>query len=205
MELPKSNVAGYDRTASLDEKSGNAGRPKVETGMSLLDNDPLPTYTASSCTFTGSGLLLPVTMVSLQGIVQYSAPNSSLSPDRSTQTIRMDPENSDCDSLTRLIQLQGSLPPRPIVRIQGTHVDFVYSWGTTRVDFDLTLDVTPSIAQSFVGGSRSMYLDIGRKPPGMRHNAHDNQSQLRDCAQGFADDCSKDKRLVLVLNHLLLS
>lgn len=74
----------------------------------------------------------------------YRIPESMISDDQTTRYVSVAPLANN-DGIKSLLKRQMSLPPRPVVRIQGTHIDRLYSWGNIRTDFDLTLDITPLI------------------------------------------------------------
>jgi hypothetical protein len=75
----------------------------------------------------------------------YRIPLSTVSEDKTTCTTTDSQLTSDPHVLYEFICKQLRMPPRPVVRILGTHPDWCYSWGNTKVDFDLMLDVTPLI------------------------------------------------------------
>ena len=75
----------------------------------------------------------------------YHLPPSTVSEDKTTCTTTDGQLTSDPHVLYEFLRQQLRMPPRPVVRILGTHPDWCYSWGNTKVDFDLMLDVTPLI------------------------------------------------------------
>ena len=73
---------------------------------------------------------------------------STVSEDKTTCTTTDSQLTSDPHVLYEFLRQQLRMPPRPVVRILGTHPDWCYSGGNTKVDFDLMLDITPLICSA---------------------------------------------------------
>ena len=135
--------------ACFDSRNAQSNVGESSTGP---DYDPLPTnhdqppqYSANISFVSRKSDLLPVSVVSPIDFSSYRLPHGTISDDKTTCTTT-DPElTHNAATLFELLQEQAALPPKPIVRIRGTHIDWVYSWGNTRTDFDLTLDIMPLI------------------------------------------------------------
>jgi hypothetical protein len=119
--------------------------------------------------------------------MSYRLPADTLSGDETTRTTTDLGVTSNAAVLYNLLKEQAALPPKPVVRIRGTHTDYIYSWGTTRTDFDLTLDVMPLIMPTSI--TRLTYVKI--KPiPGDNNPA----DPLRSWVQRFCSDPAECKR-----------
>lgn len=70
-------------------------------------------------------------------ISQYLPPGAVTSKDGCTVTIQNTNLCSDPDALVRFINTQAALPPRPEIRITGTH----NSYGENKTDFDIRVNV----------------------------------------------------------------
>lgn len=69
---------------------------------------------------------------------KYSPPNSTLSDDQNIVTCTTSNLLKDPFALVTFIHEQCSLPPKPMMRFKGTHIDMHQ---TTQVDFDLQLNL----------------------------------------------------------------
>jgi hypothetical protein len=105
--------------------------PKYVTTLPGPTNRPIP----GPITSTPSGL----------EFADYHLPKSTVSEDKTTCTITASHLASDFYVRYEFLVKQLRMPPRPVVRILGTHPDWCYSWGNTKVDFDLMMDITPLI------------------------------------------------------------
>lgn len=145
-----------------------------------------PEYTASSSLSRLSRRVPSVFFPSID-FTSYCLPGGTFSDDQTTRTTT-DPElTSSPPSLYAFLKEQIALPPKPVVRIKGTHIDYVYSWGTTRTDFDLTLDVMPLIMPT----SETRPTCVNIKP-----NPADNglADPLRSWVQRFCNDSAECNR-----------
>ena len=136
----KSIEAGFDSC-----RSGSFHDTPSSYGVSTDGHEEPPTYVAtSSCAMTGC-ILQPVTNLSPFSFTAYRLPMSTWSDDMTmcTTTACHLPDNPS--ALFELIRKQLALPPKPIVRITGSHADWCYSWGNTKIDFDITLDIMPLV------------------------------------------------------------
>jgi hypothetical protein len=113
------------------------------SNQTLNYRDPPPTYHSqpSSTPTPSPDLRLPPQVFGVD-FLAYRLPNSIVSSDRVTRQVSISPSQWNTSSLTELISQQANLPPQPLIKIRGTHIDKLYSWGTTKTDFDLTLDLT---------------------------------------------------------------
>lgn len=164
-------------------------------GVSYPGQDEPPEYAARSSLPMLSGPS-PEVLLSSIDFSSYCLPASTVSDDMTTRTTT-DPELiSNATALYTLLKEQATLPPKPVVRIHGTHIDYVYSWGTTRTDFDLTLDVMPLIMPTST--TRLNYVNV--KPnPGDESLA----DPLRSWVQRFCNNAAECKRYEQSLLQLL--
>jgi hypothetical protein len=94
---------------------------------------------------------VPVLVTSTASVLEfadYHIPQSTLSKDKTTCTTTASQLTSDPHVLYEFLRQQLRMPPRPVVRVLGTHPDWCYSWGNIKVDFDLMLDITPLICSA---------------------------------------------------------
>jgi len=77
--------------------------------------------------------------------MKFRYSSDTISDDKTTYTTTEPELTYNATALFKLLQKQLTLPPKPVVRITGTHIDWMYSLGNTRTDFDLTLDIMPLI------------------------------------------------------------
>ena len=89
--------------------------------------------------------VLVTSTASVLEFADYHIPQSTLSKDKTTSTTTASQLTSNPHVLYEFLRKQLRMPPRPVVRILGTHPDWCYSWGNTKVDYDLMLDITPLI------------------------------------------------------------
>ena len=144
-----------------------------------------PAYAASN-SMPRSGEPLPTGLLPFVDFTSYRLQAGTLSADETTRTTTDPGVTSNAESLYTLLREQAAVPPKPVVRIKGTHIDYVYSWGTTRTDFDLALDMMPLIVPTST--TRLNYVNI--KP-----NPGDNPADpLRSWVQSFCDDPAECKR-----------
>ena len=140
MAFAKSIEAGFDSCQA--ESSHNKAS---SYGVSTDGHDEPPTYVAtSSRAMTGYLLQLP-TNIPPFSFTAYRLPMSTWSDDRTTCTTTASHLADNPSALFELIRKQLTLPPKPVVRITGTHADWCYSWGNTKIDFDIALDIMPLI------------------------------------------------------------
>ncbi|KAI9655226.1 MAG: hypothetical protein M1831_004936 [Alyxoria varia] len=110
---PPSNTQSSDPTANRVSRNKH-GAPRID-------------YTA----------YIPTMLQPSGGGPSRSHPPVTLSADQSTITATL-PTNYPVDALTALMRTQAELPPRPAIRIKGSHRGYT-SWKT---DFDLWIDLT---------------------------------------------------------------
>lgn len=117
----------------------------------LLDIDEPPSYSGrSTSTPTATNASALAQAVGLPGLnfSQYVVPKGTLSDDKTTVTTTLPGFYTDYEVLVELLQQQAAIPPKPIVRILGSHspIEHHRTW-TTKIDFDLMLNVTPLLWQ----------------------------------------------------------
>jgi hypothetical protein len=134
---------------------GNARGSQPQSAPSLIDTQPPeepPSYTNATSVTTPSRPQRPATpprqrynpiealsLLSSIRFASYPILNSTIDPKRAVTTTTYAPFYSSPSSLTKLLTEQSNLPPRPLIRIRGTHVN---SSTQTVVDFDLVLNLT---------------------------------------------------------------
>ena len=78
----------------------------------------------------------------------YRLPQSALSQDQVQLTITSSTYFENAKSLIQLVRDQAPLLPRPLTQIKGSHSEYGKAYGPDKIDFDLSLDMTPLL----VGG-----------------------------------------------------
>ena len=73
----------------------------------------------------------------------YCLPQSSLSEDHVRLTTTSPTAFESPQSLVQLIREQALLPPRPLIHIKGSHSEYGKAYGADKIDFELSVDVTP--------------------------------------------------------------
>ena len=145
-----------------------------------------PEYVASNSLPRLRGPLPSVLLPSVD-FTAYRLPASTLSENETTRTTTDPGFTSNVALLYTVLKEQTALPPKPVVRIKGTHVDYVYSWGTTRTDFDLTLDIMPLIVPTST--TRLNYVKIKPNP------ADSSPADLlRSWVERFCNDTAERRR-----------
>lgn len=92
-------------------------------------------------------------------------PDATLSADETVVTVSSDTLTSDSSALLQFLKYQAQLPPRPQIRIKGTHT----SDGESQVDFDIRLDLhrylmTRAVQQPPNAAGQDPANDAGQKP-----------------------------------------
>jgi hypothetical protein len=143
-----------------------------------------------------SGSLQPVTSVQFD-LRQYQIPHFTISEDQTTVTTTSPLYTSNPGALIELLQHQAALPPKPLVRIKGTHSEYGASYGPIRTDFDLTMNLMPLIVRA--GTDKWNYLRIlspGEncfRVGGMLASEKEDMG-LDEWARRFCDDQAASKR-----------
>jgi hypothetical protein len=186
MASAKSVEAGFHSTRTDCGENDDQYNPQHGHGAPHPGQGEPPEYTASSSLSRLSGPL-PIVFLPSIDFMSYRLPAGTLSDDETTRTTT-DPElTSSPPALFALLKEQIALPPKPVVRIRGTHIDHLYSWGTTRTDFDLTLDVMPLVMPTLK--TRLTYVNIKPNP------ADSSQADpLWSWVQQFCYDSAECKR-----------
>ena len=153
------------------------------------EHDCPPTYTADVPLASATPTPQPIREVTHIDFSSYHLQDGLLSDDKTTSTTTLPELSDNATALFKFIQAQAMLPPKPVVRITGTHIDQVYSWGSTRIDFDLTLDIMPLLVQA--GPNHSGYLKV--QPIS---DEIDPEASVRAWVQQFCDDPNDCKRYV---------
>ena len=149
-KVAETDIPSYPN--SIEEGGDHDFAGHTNVGLASMEDEP-PKYT----TETGADPSLSGPLSPSINYSKHLLPNGTLSSDRTTRTTT-DPELlHDPEALCAFLRQQIALPPKPIVRIRGTHSDKVYSWGAKRTDFDLTLDLTPLLLPTT---SRSSHLNV---------------------------------------------
>ena len=172
----------------------NASGVETQTGTSLgrdiypFRQDSPPQYSGNPLFTPQKNKLLPATSLPPIDLGSYRLPCGALSEDK-TACITTNPAFYEHPAaLFKLLKEQAALPPNPVIRVRGTHVDWVYTWGNTRADFDLTLDIMPLILPAVT--PRPSYTNI--RPLQSNEPGAD---PLRSWVQQFCDDPSQSKRV----------
>ncbi len=126
-------------------QSRSSHHEALSYGVSTDGHDEPPTYVATSSRPMTGYLLQPITNLPPFSFTAYRVPMSTWSDDRTTCTTTASYLADNPSALFELIRKQLTLPPKPGVRITGTHADWCYSWGNSKIDFDITLDIMPLI------------------------------------------------------------
>ncbi|KAF2153676.1 hypothetical protein K461DRAFT_292393 [Myriangium duriaei CBS 260.36] len=104
--------------------------------------EELPSYDDASRSSGKSHVRSTVTTASHIDPAAYNIAHSSVSEDKTTRTTTMSSLSQTPDALIKFIYNQSALPPRPVIRITGTHLRHNE---TISPDFDLLLNITPYI------------------------------------------------------------
>jgi hypothetical protein len=88
----------------------------------------------------------PLAIVRHINFAKYTLPQSSLSDDQTTTTCTDLTLFNDPTAFVETLFEQASLPPKPLIHIQGVHSEWNASYGPDEIDFDLTLNMMPLIA-----------------------------------------------------------
>ena len=73
----------------------------------------------------------------------YRLPQSVLSQDHVQLTTTSSTYFENAQSLVQLVRDQALLPPRPFIHIKGSHSEYGKAYGADKIDFELSLDMTP--------------------------------------------------------------
>ena len=73
----------------------------------------------------------------------YRLPHSAISQDHVQLTTTSLTYLENAQSLVQLVRDQALLPPRPLIHIKGSHSEYGKAYGEDKVDFELSLDMTP--------------------------------------------------------------
>ncbi|ETN42875.1 uncharacterized protein HMPREF1541_02033 [Cyphellophora europaea CBS 101466] len=132
-------------SSSHGTSTGASTNPNASTGIATT------TSTSPSRSHPPTNPLAQLASLASLPFHQYQVPASALNPDRTTLTTTHAPFLTNPDSLTNLILQQSALPPKPSLRISGTHKT---SSGETTTDFDLTLSLLPLLDVTEPSSSR---------------------------------------------------
>ncbi|MCJ1453676.1 hypothetical protein MMC28_004024 [Mycoblastus sanguinarius] len=128
----------------------------------------------------------------------YQLPHSTLSLDKTTTTTSSSDLTSDVPALLSLLQAQAALPPKPLVRIKGSHSEYGAAYGPDKIDFDVVLNVMPLLRQGgslqvMPGEDQASSTGKGEKNGVMG----DNGGSLEEWARRFCADDAESKSFVL--------
>lgn len=123
-------------TSELD---GQQAQP-VDLVVPSMSNEEAPPAYNSRPQYEAQASIPP--LVCTADSLAHLPPGASISDDLTTTYIDVSKYGNNTEAILGQFERQAALAPRPIVRIRGTHRDWVYSWGNLRIDFDLFLDVT---------------------------------------------------------------
>lgn len=153
-----------------------------------------PNYFANSSSLPKTSDLQPIADFPRIDFSSYRLPRGTISNDKTTCTTTELMLTHDASALLQLLQRQAALPPKPLVRIRGSHADRVNTWGHTKIDFDLTLDVMPLIMPSV--SMHSGYISV--KP--ISGDERDSDP-LESWVRRFCNDTTECKRYVCTLSN----
>ena len=123
-------------------------RSRTPSSFTELLEEP-PKYVSTLPRSTNRPVPGPITSTASElQFADYRLPLGTVSEDKTTCTTTAIQITSDPDVLHEFLRQQLMMPPRPVVRLLGTHPDWCYSWGNTKVDFDLMMDMTPLICST---------------------------------------------------------
>jgi hypothetical protein len=186
MASAKSIEAGFHPTRTGGSENEDRYNLQPEHTLPHLRHGEPPEYTASG-SLSRVNATLPSVLLPFIDFASYRLPTDTFSEDLTTRTTADSELTSNPSALYAFLKKQMALPPKPVVRIKGTHIDYVYSWGTTRLDFDLTLDVMLLIVPT--SETRLTYVNIESNP------ADNNlMDPLRSWVQRFCNDRAECKR-----------
>jgi hypothetical protein len=186
MASAKSTEAGFLSSMADGHQGEDQHYLEFGHGVPYPRQGEPPAYALSNSIVTIGGPLPSVLLPSIN-FMSYRLPADTLSGDETTRTTTDPGVASNAAVLYALLKEQAALPPKPVVRIRGTHIDYIYSWGTTRTDFDLTLDVMPLIMPTST--TRLTYVKTKSIP-----GDNNPTDPLRSWAQRFCNDPAECKR-----------
>jgi hypothetical protein len=118
---------------------------------------------------------------------KYRVPEATLSKDQSTLTTTFAAFSADPRALELFVREQAALPPRPQVRITGTHTET----GRTILDFDVRLNMI-----SYLPHPDKKWNFVKIAPPEKKplKTSKEENDGLRDWAVKFCKDVAMIKR-----------
>lgn len=128
----------------------------------------------------------------------YKLPQSTVSEDQLTTTTTFPIFSSDAKVLVEVLRKQASLPPKPLVRIKGTHPEYEASWAPIKLDFDLTLNLMPLMrhAETHQGNYIKVVAsgDSSSSQGGTWRSKQQNATDVEEWVQRFCDNPAEHKR-----------
>ncbi|GFG03081.1 hypothetical protein IFM61392_02622 [Aspergillus lentulus] len=121
-----------------DSKQSSDSSPLPPAYSSTAISTPVSTSPRSLTLTLSQDLHRPPLFTSLD-FSQYQIPGGRLTDDHVTTVTSYESFSRDPGALLQLMQEQLQLPPKLLVRIRGTHLEY----GETKDDFDLTLNLLP--------------------------------------------------------------
>jgi hypothetical protein len=118
---------------------------------------------------------------------KYRVPDATLSKDQSTLTTTFAAFSSDPKALELFIREQAALPPRPLVRVTGTHTEM----GQTKVDFDVRLNMMRYLLHP---DEKWNFVKISPPEKKPSKGSKEDNDGLRDWAKRFCKDVAMIKR-----------
>lgn len=154
-----------------------------------------PMYISSELNNRSTGIGYRQSIMGLPNVdfSKYLIPGFTLSKDRISLESTTQQYCTDARALIRLVQEQSKLPPKPLIRIHGSHED--YSYGPLEEDFDLWIDMMAFVSRPGwnylkIVGANVNTQSTNRKPQLQK----DSDNTLRGWAQCFVADESEAKR-----------
>jgi hypothetical protein len=118
---------------------------------------------------------------------KYRVPEATLSKDQSTLTTTFAAFNSDPKALELFIREQAALPPKPQVRVTGTHTEM----GQTKVDFDVRLNMIRYLLHP---QEKWNFIKISPPEKKLSKDSKEENDGLSDWAKKFCKDIAMIKR-----------
>ena len=162
------------------------------------DSDEPPSYSATPP--PPSHGRKPITELPMSiNLEAYRLPQSVLSQDHVQLTTTSSTYFENAQSLVQLVRDQALLPPRPLIHIKGSHSEYGKAYGADKIDFELSLDMTPLLVGDGLHQASHLRLaplsDNGISITDEKHSLKENrETDLELWADKFCRDPAVSKR-----------
>lgn len=198
-ELQSSTQAwGGSSNIVENTESSSPEQPPAYSGSAASNVSESPVRRAQSALTPDYNPLRALSELAKIPLYRYDigASENSTTPDKTTVTITQMNLYSNASALLGFILDQAALPPKPMLRIHGSHADHV--GGRNTVDFDLVLNLTHlldwSQHQTNVRSARYTPISGGEKSMGSGSgSSFASESTIATSVKQFCNDRSENK------------